>query len=285
MEIASLNNMTRHDNMTTLHDMSSSHRLHDNNDDNDLFLRTRLPSFSSIIGNSDMIATTTTCSSESSLLSVLHSTAASDLGLSVSDSHDHLMLHHDGDVDHHHHLGGHHADVDEPEDHDHHSDTGMHSSRRSSIDTGGLIIHDSLPGSRHPSPSVSRRSSVDHGSLLQHLNDRRSSVDQSLLRGSGLGLLTENHSSDGGLPDLTSLHPFMNHHDPTGDCRMSGSDPPTPANGLHPLCGIIGGTSRGLSRHYHSMPNSPRPMIVSTSSALVLHIPSLQPSLKLLKMV
>ena len=245
MEIDSLNNMTR--------------QHCGDNSENDLFLRTRLPSFSSIIGNaasSEMIATTT-CSSDASLLSVLHSTSASDLVMNGSGSHDHLLL---NESDHHH-LGSRHDD-----DRDGGSDAAIHS-RRSSIDAGGLIIHESLPGSRHNSPSVSRRTSIDHGSLLQHLNDRRSSVDQSLLSGSGLCLLPDNQPSDVGLPEL-SHHlsiPFMSHHDPSDSCRMTGSDPPTPANGLHPLCSMM---DQSMSRHYHSMPNSPRPNHVTSISAL-----------------
>jgi hypothetical protein len=246
MEIDSLNNMTRR---------------HCENTENDIFLRTRLPSFSSIIGNaaSEMIATTT-CSSDASLLSVMHSTSASDLVLNGSGSHDHMML---NESDHHH-LGRQHDDNGRDGD----SDAGAIHSRRSSIDAGGLIIHESLPGSRHNSPSVSRRTSVDHGSLLQHLNDRRSSVDQSLLSGSGLCLLPDNLTSDGGLADLSSHHlsiPFMSHHDdPLDGCRMTGSDPPTPANGMHPLCSMM----ESRSRHYHSMPNSPRANLVTSASAL-----------------
>ena len=119
MEIDSLNNMTRR---------------HCENTENDIFLRTRLPSFSSIIGNaaSEMIATTT-CSSDASLLSVMHSTSASDLVLNGSGSHDHMML---NESDHHH-LGRQHDDNGRDGD----SDAGAIHSRRSSIDAGGLIIH------------------------------------------------------------------------------------------------------------------------------------------------
>ena len=100
---------------------------------------------------------------------------------------------------------------------------------------------------------------------------------QSLLNGTGLSLLSTNHISDGGLSDLSSHHlsiPFMTHHDPTDGCRITGSDPPTPATGLHSpstglhsLCGILDQSS-SMNRHYHSMPNSPRPQVVTSSSAL-----------------
>ena len=138
MEIDCLNNMSR-----------QHHSNHSNENDNNFM--TRLPSFSSIIGNN---IATTTCSSEH-----LHSTSVSDLGLHVSH-----MLHeqqqHEAEI---HSRGS--------------SMAGIHS-RRSSIDNDGLIIHESHPGSRHESPVTSRRPSVDHGSMMHHLNDRRSSVDQ-----------------------------------------------------------------------------------------------------------
>jgi hypothetical protein len=71
MEIDSLNNMSR--------------RTHDDAG-NDVFVRTPLPSFSTIIGNV-AAATTTTCSNDASLLSVLQSSSVPDLS-----SHDHHMI-------------------------------------------------------------------------------------------------------------------------------------------------------------------------------------------------
>ncbi len=138
MEIDSLNNMSR-----------QHHENHSSENDNNFM--TRLPSFSSIIGNNSIA--TTTCSSEH-----LHSTSVSDLGLHVSH-----MLHeqqHEAEI---HSRGS--------------SMVGIHS-RRSSIDNEGLIIHESHPGSRRESPVTSRRPSVDHDSIMHHLSDRRSSVDQ-----------------------------------------------------------------------------------------------------------
>ena len=238
MEIDSLNKMSR--------------RPRDDSG-NDIFVRTPLPSFSTIIGG-NAVVTTTTCSNDASLLSVLHSTSVSDLS-----QHDH---------DHDHHLM---LDDQRSEKHDGQHDATSTHSRRSSVDTGGLIIHESLPGSRHASPAVSRRTSVDHGSILQHLNDRRSSVDHSVISGSGICMMTDDHhGSEAELSDLTHHHhhhlslPFISHHDPSaGDgCRMTGSDPPTPANGLHPLCSMMD----PMNRQYHSMPSSPRPLSSAISA-------------------
>jgi hypothetical protein len=181
---------------------------------------------------------------------VLQSTSAGDLG-----GHHGLIL-------------GSHEDADDHVAHDDAASATTHS-RRSSLDAGGgLIIHESLPGSRHASPAVSRRTSIDHGSLLHHLNDRRGSLEQSLIGGSGLCLIPENHVSVAGLSDLAGHHhPFLGRHDaPSEGCRLPGSDPPTPANGLRSLCTML--DSDAMSRQYHSMPNSPRPQGLPSVSAL-----------------
>lgn len=242
MEIDSLNNMSR--------------RQRDENAGNDVFVRTPLPSFSTIISGGNVPVVTTTCSSDTSLLSVLQSTSVADPhSMSTCSSHNHPMI-----------LG-----EDRNDDRDGQCESSAVHSRRSSVDTGGLIIHESLPGSRHGSPSVSRRTSIDHGLILQHLNDRRSSVDQPMMTGSGLCMISDldSHRSEPDLPDLASHHginlPFLTHHDHTDTgSRITGSGPPTPANGLHPLCTIMD----PISRQYHSMPNSPRPQAVTSVSAL-----------------